>query len=346
MNPDLTKYISNISASGLSIYQPIDIEDINLWIPSTKLEEILNNGLKGLSLEGLPLRTRSKVAKAAVCKVLGYSVPPSFQKTNPRFPGQNLDIYIQKSNNLQIWNEEISPLRRYAIIRVDSSDTVTKVRVFTGEDLALLDTTGTLTQKYQARITPGDAASELVNDIDTVNLQNVLGAQLVSLAAVPPTKNPVAGELIPIARIFESLEPLIGQTISAVGIDQERNRGAGLHSAICKQLGYGTSADDGKFPDVRHQLLEIKLQTSPTIDLGLVSPDSEEILDVPPLGQTNIRHCDVRYAIFYGKVEGSKVHLTNLYLASGEAFFTRFPKFQGKIINKKLQIPLPSRLFS
>jgi len=96
---------------------------------------------------------------------------------------------------------------------------------------------------------------------------------------------------------------------------------------------------------VRNQLLEVKLQTSPTIDLGLVRPASEEPLDVPKIGLTQVRHCDVRYAIFYARTDGAEVTLTHVYLTTGAAFFTRFPQFQGKVLNKKLQIPLPSDFF-
>lgn len=96
---------------------------------------------------------------------------------------------------------------------------------------------------------------------------------------------------------------------------------------------------------MRHQLLEVKLQTSPTIDLGLVTPDSQDPLDVPKIGGQQIRHCDVRYAIFYAETDGKYVTLTNLYLTTGEAFFSRFPQFQGKVLNKKLQIPLPRDFF-
>ena len=74
------------------------------------------------------------------------------------------------------------------------------------------------------------------------------------------------------------------------GFDQERNRGAALHALVCKALGYAGYQDDGQFPDVRHQLLEVKLQTSPTIDLGLVRPDSTEPLDVPQIAGNIIRH--------------------------------------------------------
>ena len=101
----------------------------------------------------------------------------------------------------------------------------------------------------------------------------------------------------------------------------------------------------GGIQDVRHQLLEVKLQTSPTIDLGLVRPDSEEALDVPNIDGRQIRHCDVRYALFYAETDGEHVTLTHLFLTTGEKFFSRFPQFQGKVLNKKIQIPLPADFF-
>jgi hypothetical protein len=110
-------------------------------------------------------------------------------------------------------------------------------------------------------------------------------------------------------------------------------------------LGYSSYADDGRFPDVRQQLLEVKLQTSPTIDLGLVTPDSTAPLDIPTINNIQVRHCDVRYALFYAEIDRGQVAITNVYLTSGENFFSRFPKFGGKVLNKKLQIPLPSDFF-
>jgi hypothetical protein len=40
-----------------------------------------------------------------------------------------------------------------------------------------------------------------------------------------------------------------------------------------------------------------------------------------------------------------EVMLTHLFLTTGELFFSRFPQFQGKVLNKKLQIPLPEDFF-
>lgn len=342
---NLQGYISAIRQSGRTIYDPIAVGDPHLWIPAPELQAILDDGLRGISLAGLPLRTRSKVVKESVCRVLGYPVPSSFTKTQPRFPGQMFDTYVQKSNNLQIWNEELSATRRYVLIRVSDSDLIKRVKVVTGDTLALLDTTGTLTQKYQARCIPGDQTTELVASVDTENIAQFV-SRSVSLAQVAtPVKQPAAGELLPIADVFERLSVLVGKSFADAGVDQERNRGAALHRLVCEALGYGSYADDGQFPDVRHQLLEVKLQTSPTIDLGLVRPNSAEPLDVPMIQGRQIRHCDVRYGIFYASIRQGMVHLSHFLLSTGEDFFSRFPQFQGRVLNAKLQIPLPDDFF-
>jgi hypothetical protein len=339
---DIAKRISN---EGITIYDPIT-PGSNLWIPPEELEYLLGRRLRGLNIGGLPLRTRSKIVKQNVCKALGYPVPATFTKTQPRFPGQNFDTYIQKSNNLQIWNEEISINRRYVLVRVSEHDVVESVKVVTGNVLEKLDTTGTLTQKFQARLVTGEEVCELITEHDTENLISIIGGRRrPSGFSQSPIEPPQVDSLMPIKAIFKSLRSLIGAIIAEPGIDQERNRGAVLHHLICERLGYRDFKDDGQFPDIRNQLLEVKLQTSPTIDLGLVRPNSTEILDIPAIEGRAIRHCDVRYVLLYGVTDGRKVRLTNLYLTTGEEFFARFPQFQGKVLNKKLQIPLPSDFF-
>ena len=321
------------------------IGDPRLWIPTVELEAILDANLRGISLAGLPLRTRSKVVKEHVCRSLGYPVPSSFQKTKPRFPGQLFDTYSQKSDNLQVWNEELAPTRRYVLIRVSANDEITRVKVVSGDRLAQLDTTGTLTQKYQARCISGSAAAELIASEDTSRLRPLTSENVVLSAIASPTVDPASQELLTIESLFGALTPLLGKSFIDRGHDQERNRGEELHRMVCKSLGYQTYQDDGQFPDVRHQLLEVKLQTATTIDLGLVLPSSHEALGIPMIDDVQIRHCDVRYAVFYATKDGDQVMLTHLFLTTGEAFFSRFPQFQGKVLNKKLQIPLPIEFF-
>lgn len=337
------EYVAAIRQSGFSIYRTIP-NGSELWIPNEVLEILLNRELVGISLADLPLRTRSKVVKSHVCTALGYPIPATFTKTQPRFPGQNFDTYTQKSNNLQIWNEEIGPTRRYAIIRISDCDIIFKVKIISGDELALLDTTGTLTQKYQARLTIGASKSELVANTDTDILAPCVSPNVI-MRHCNPTDCPSAGALMPIRTIFERITPLIGQRFADRGRDQERNRGADLHRLVCLALGYNNYLDNGKFPDILHQLLEVKLQTSPTIDLGLVTPDSTDALGNFMLGGQQVRHCDVRYALFYANTDQEEITLTHLYLTTGQAFFNRFPQFQGRVLNRKLQIPLPGNFF-
>ncbi len=342
---DPSEYVRNIRQSGLTIYDPIAIGDVRLWIPTPELESLLDKGLRGMSLEGLALRTRAKEVRRRVCKVLGYPSPASFTRTQPRFPGQSFDVYVQKSNNLQIWNEQLSSTRRYVLVRVSGDDVVTRVKVVTGDTLSLLDPMGTLTQKYQARCIPGDKEAELVVQNDTALLRPFLSESVDLRSVATPVRHPRSGQLLPISTVFERLRPLVGKSFDDAGHDQERNRGATLHRLVCRSLGYATYQDDGQFPDVHHQLLEVKLQTSPTIDLGLVRPNSAEPLDVPQIEGKQIRHCDVRYAVFCGITDGETVTLTHLILANGVSFFKRFEPFEGQVLNEKLQIHLPADLF-
>jgi hypothetical protein len=338
-------YKSAIASSGKDIYEPIDVGDADHWIPVQRLEKLLNEGLRGKSLAGLPLRTRSKVVKTALCEALGYPVPKSFKKAQPRFPGQQLDVYVQKTLNLQIWNEQLSPARRYAIIQVDQADVITRVKVVGGSQLAVLDATGTVTTKYQASLGAGSKTHELISQQDTPPMLQHVGIGPAFGSAVSPAQDVQSGGLLPIREVFARLSPLVGQRFPDPGADQERNRGAALHRLVCERLGYLRYEDKGQFPDIPHQLLEVKLQTSPTIDLGLVQPGSEARLGVGRIGQLQPRHCDTRYALFRAETNGVQVTLTHLFVTTGADFFQRFRRFDGNVTNGKIQIPLPRDFF-
>lgn len=338
------RYVAAIRASGLTIYDAVEVGS-RLWIPSPELESVLDTGLCGMDLNGLPLRTRSKRVKERVCEALGYPVPQSFGGKRPKFPGQQFDTYVQKSNNLQVWNEELDSIRRYVLVRVSAENVIARVKVVTGDTLAKLDTTGTLTQKYQARLIPGVADAELISKQDTGRLAPCISAANPIRFETSPVEHAADDCLLPIAEVYQRLRKLVGIQFADAGHDQERNRGAALHRLVCDALGYRSYQDDGQFPDVRHQLLEVKLQTASTIDLGLVTPSSEEPLDEPKILGRQVRHCDVRYAIFSAQTDGATVTLTRLFLTTGRDFFARFPQFQGRVLNRKRQIPLPPDFF-
>jgi hypothetical protein len=334
-----------IAKSGLTIYDGLDNHP-GLFYDMEILEEHLRRHLLRLKL-AYPLRTRAKVVKQAVCEALGYPKPFSFARTRPRFPGQDLDVYVQKSNNLQIWNEEVVPTRRYAIIRLDRNDVVVDVRIVTGQTLAVLDTTGTLTQKYQARRRGGRSGSRCVSEEDTEAFQRTLrprekigAGQLLRLS---PIARPEPGTVLTILAAYKRLLRLVGMEIQDPGLDQERYRGELLHRKACETLGLGDYADRGQFPDIRCQALEVKLQLSPTIDLGLVSPDSTE--PAQEVGE-DLRHCDMRYCIVYARrIEEARIQLKEVIVSTGEAFFSEFQRFEGRVRNQKIQLPLPRTFF-
>lgn len=165
------------------------------------------------------------------------------------------------------------------------------------------------------------------------------------LSKASPIDLPQNGKLLSISALFAKLSPLVGKSFDNPGILQERNRGGVLHGIVSSTLGYHGHADNGRFPDIRHQLLEVKLQTSPTIDLGAISPDSDEHLDFPAIGSIRVRHQDVRYAVFCGQVTGERVTLTGLVLVTGKDFYGCFEKFGGLVINNKYQLKLPGDFF-
>lgn len=134
---------ARITEAGISIYDPAQDELGSLIMSREAREELLGVHLVGISVAGLPLRARSKVIKELVCEALGYQSPGSFRRTQPRFPGQDLDVYAQQSRNLQAWNEDLSATRQYAILAIDTEGAIVQVRVTTGLELAAFDSAGT-----------------------------------------------------------------------------------------------------------------------------------------------------------------------------------------------------------
>ena len=334
-------YKIQITESGKTIYDEISSRSDSLYIPSDILTQMLADGLIGINLYGAALRTRSKIVKTAICEILGYPIPKSFKKTQPRFLSQNFDIYIQKRMNVQIWNEDIDPLRRYVFIQVDENDVITNVRIINGDQLAELDKTGTLTTKYQATMR-NFGESALLSDEDTRKVMDWCNDS-VNLSRIRPNAAPTNGGILPISEVFSCVRRLEGETIPHLDFLQERNRAAGLHRLVCDVLGYRSYEDDGTYPDILNQLIEIKLQTSPTIDLGLHSPDDNTALFA--IDGQEFSSSDVRYVIVHGFVESGSVIIRYVHVVNGRDFSEHFPLFGGNVRNAKLQMLLPSNFF-
>lgn len=334
---------SAIKKSRVDLYWPSENISCEFFYDPGELEAILKDELIGRTdLADLPIRTRAKVAKSMVCDALGYDVPRSFPKMKggPRLPHPAIDVYAQQSSNMQIWNQEVDAERRYVILILNEFEIV-DVKVIAGADLAQYDRTGKLTSKFQASRIERYQGSALVSSTDTPPVDELLRPG-PHAAPVVPVEQPKPGGFLEVSEVYQRLLPMVGETYADPGIVQERNRGTVVHREACKRLGAVGFADNGQFPDILSQLVEVKLQLSRTVDLGLELPSSDT-----PLASTNglfsVR--DVRYAIFYATRLQGRFTIENLVVTTGADFFNQYRQFGGLTSNTKLQLRLPAEWF-
>lgn len=86
---------------------------------------------------------------------------------------------------------------------------------------------------------------------------------------------------------------LIGKKLES---KSTKNRGQALERMVLELLGYEMSDSEslvGGYPDIPNQLLEVKVQDSPTVDLGKFTPEKEEIVN----RENSLTTFDVRYLI-------------------------------------------------
>jgi hypothetical protein len=312
------------------------------FLTLSQLETYLTDALRGLSVSGLALKTRSAFIRRQVFAALGYTVPKRAVtgKNSALFGAQNADIYVQKSNNLQMWNEKIDAKRRYLLVIVDETDTVAGVRAFTGRSLAKWSRTGTLTSKFQASLNmvfSAEVPSHVCGRDTERTVQFVGPAKGTKCAGVEPTP----GTLLSIQALGAKLTKLIGTTVPYISAVDEKKRSAVLSAAVGKALGYSDMGDTAVFPKIPAQMLEVKLQTSETIDLGRTWPSSDSPLNFQGNRARMLRRRDVRFAVFYGTRIGDSIRLDKVVITPGERFWDVFKTLQGKLRNTKLQIRLP-----
>ena len=105
---------------------------------------------------------------------------------------------------------------------------------------------------------------------------------------------PSAQEIFSLVLLKEKIaKVLIGEKLES---GATKNRGQALERRVLDLLGYPNNKKEqlyGAFPDIRNQLLEVKVQDSPTVDLGKFSPEFEEVI----IEDLNLTTHDVRYLI-------------------------------------------------
>lgn len=129
-------------------------------------------------------------------------------------------------------------------------------------------------------------------------------------------------------------EKLIGFKLNA---GATKNRGQTLERKVLELLGYRIKDSDllyGAFPDIRNQLLEVKVQDSPTVDLGKFSPEKEEII----VESSRLTTFDVRYLIALTNPKTEIIE--GIILCPGEKLGELFSYVSGESYKCQRSIPM------
>ena len=104
----------------------------------------------------------------------------------------------------------------------------------------------------------------------------------------------IYGKVLPIAELNEIVsKKLIGKRLDSA---DTKTRGQNLERATLHLLGYSDyeiTSLEGNYPDIPDQLLEVKVQDSPTVDLGKHTPEIPETV----FDELHITSQDIRYLI-------------------------------------------------
>lgn len=293
---------------------------------ATKLTPLIGSQFKltgktrtdGSSLRKLISRALDGSSLPTAADNSNYTIIPPKKKGVPKILLEYVDTYIATSGdnyNLQVWNrnpasksvqivykngdELYSDEVRFILVKVDPVAHLIKAIAVTTPDYIVkrFGKFGKPTVKSQLIISD-IKRNEVLNEKDSILFYDddvTVGknSNLTNLATLDMHDEPTSDSLLPLSTIKDKVKSIIGKTIPA---DSTRNRGQHLERMVAAELGYANPNSGilaGGYPDIRNQALEVKVQDSPTIDLGKYTP--EFIENVPQCANFNTGN--IRYLI-------------------------------------------------
>jgi len=249
-----------------------------------------------------------------------YEIVPPKGKGVPKIVREFIDTYIVTSGtsyNLQVWNripasntllikyESGESLQcndvRFIFVRIDiAKSVIASIIILTPEYIEeKFGKFGKPTIKHQllisskARKAIYESEDKILSFPDSKKL-----SYHITHDYEPPksgmVEEPELKDLYSISLLKKMVaEKLIGKKLDAAAT---KNRGQALERMTLEILGYKVEETEllyGGFPDIKNQLLEVKVQDSPTVDLGKFSPEKEEIV----IEEKSLTTFDVRYLI-------------------------------------------------
>ncbi|WP_305296935.1 hypothetical protein [Parvibacter caecicola] len=285
------------------------------------------------------------------------------EKGIPKIKREMIDTYVVttgNSYNLQVWNR--IPNSEDALIEYKNGDCLTCadvrlvfVKVDTEKNAieSIVVTTpsyienhfgkfGVPTIKWQLIISDSKRQEILSRNPPVLvepdfNLDEYLNSN-ITYHSMDMFDEPQEGEVASI----QSLEPvlinnLIGKTINPAAT---KNRGQTLEYSVISLLDYDVSEDSvlaGGYPDLPNQALEIKIQDSPTVDLGKYSPQFETEV----YSDLDITTESIRYLIALMNKETNEIE--GFILVPGKSLGEHFSYVADK--NFKCQRSIPMSFF-
>lgn len=229
-----------------------------------------------------------------------YEIVPPKQKGVPAFLREYIDTYIVttgNSYNLQVWNRNPNSASvqvdlkngetllasdvRFVLGKINADNCIESIVVMTPDYIEnRFGKFGKPTVKQQLIIS-NKKREYIIRDGGMVIADSNLPQEI--LASGDETVNADVSikdepnKVLPIEIIDERIsDKLIGKKLD-ISLSTKQ-RGQQLERMVAYQLGYSGKQDslEGGYPDIRNQMLEVKVQDSPTIDLGKYSPQFEE----------------------------------------------------------------------
>ena len=177
------------------------------------------------------------------------------------------------------------------------------------------------------------SAEAKVDRIRAMDLQD--GDPLANAPADPKllfTLDEIAARIQPLMSV-EAPKDVNGRILEV------RPKGHWFEYEVAKRLGYHYPPGGGLFPDIRHQLLEVKHHTGKeiTVDFGRNHPASKDVPEERWNEKAKARICDIRYLIALAPPPNYRV--TVIVLASGAEIDSIFGVSPTQTIKYQLGIP-------
>lgn len=285
-----------------------------------------------------------------------YEIVPPKQKGVPSFLREYVDTYIVTTGaayNLQVWNRnpnsasvqvdlkgEESLLAsdvRFVLGKLSSDGTIESIVVMTPDYIEkTFGKFGKPTIKQQLIIS-NKKRDEIVKNrslvVDDISLPaDVIDEKCGKIPADSSIKDDPE-KVLPLSYIDTQItDSLIGERLD-VSLSTKQ-RGQQLERLVAYMLGYKKQQEmlDGGYPDIRNQMLEVKVQDSPTIDLGRYSPQFEESINDAFTTRT-IRYLIALTNAMNGSIDG-------VVLVPGEELGKNFTYVAEKSFKCQRSIPM------